>query len=118
MVYFTDLISILSDDLVDLEVDALDSIINKIQSEHNPLDADELEMWQKLKENGLKGRRCGIGITALADAIAYCGYKYGSPEANTLEESIFSSKLDAELKAQGDMAGFRGIFCGCYQRNL
>lgn len=106
------LVSLLADDLVDLEVDALDSIINKIQSEHNPLDADELEMWQKLKENGLKGRRCGIGITALADAIAYCGYKYGSPEANTLEESIFSSKLDAELKAQGDMAVIRGTFDG------
>lgn len=106
------LVSLLADDLVDLEVDALDSIINKIQSEHNLLDADELEMWQKLRENGLKGRRCGIGITALADTIAYCGYKYGSPEANTLEESIFSSKLDAELKAQGDMAVIRGTFDG------
>lgn len=105
-------ISFLADDLVDLEVKALDSIIGKLEKENNPLDKEELIMWKKLRANGLMGRRCGIGITGLADVVAKCGYKYGSLQSNILEESIFATKLDAELAAQGDLAILRGPFKG------
>lgn len=103
-------ISLLADDIVDLEVQALDSIIEKIQAENNPLNTEELKLWQKLRDNGLKGRRCGIGITALADAIAYCGHKYGTSSALTLESIIFETKFTSELEAQADMAVLRGTF--------
>lgn len=103
-------ISLLADDIVDLEVRALDSIIEKIQAENNPLNTEELKLWQKLRDNGLKGRRCGIGITALADTIAYCGYKYGTSSALILESIIFETKFTSELEAQADMAVLRGTF--------
>lgn len=103
-------ISLLADDIVDLEVQALDSIIEKIQAENNPLNTEELKLWQKLRDNGLKGRRCGIGITALADTIAYCGHKYGTSSALTLESIIFETKFTSELEAQTDMAVLRGTF--------
>ena len=73
----------LMDDLVDLELEAVDKIIKKIESDPEPDDVKyvELSMWHEIKRVAIAGRRTGLGITALGDALAYLGIKYGSDES-------------------------------------
>ena len=65
----------LMDDLVDLELEAVDKILDKIKGdpEPNAIKQDEIDTWELLQETGNKGRRTGLGFTALADAMAALG---------------------------------------------
>ena len=71
------------DDIIDLELEKIDLIIEKIASD--PEDKDvrrvELDLWHKIKDMALKGRRTGLGITAEGDMLAALGLRYGSNKA-------------------------------------
>ena len=85
----------LMDDLIDLELEALDKIISKIKKDPEPeyIKRAELEWWKKVRKACHDGRRTGTGITALGDTLAFLGIKYGT------EESIkFTSKIYQTLK--------------------
>lgn len=85
----------LMDDLIDLELEALDKIISKIKKDPEPehIKRSELEWWKKVRKACHDGRRTGTGITALGDTLAFLGIKYGT------EESIkFTSKIYQTLK--------------------
>ena len=71
------------DDIIDLELECIDRIIEKIESDPEPPDIKrtERELWEKIKEKAILGRRTGIGITAEGDMLAALGYRYGSDEA-------------------------------------
>ena len=69
------------DDIVDLENEKIDAIIEKIKMTQNQNILKELELWMKIKEKTLQGRRTGLGITAEGDMLAALGFKYGTPEA-------------------------------------
>lgn len=73
----------LMDDIIDLELEKIDIIYNKIK--HDPEDLDirrvELSLWEKIREKALKGRRTGLGITAEGDMLAALGLTYGTDEA-------------------------------------
>lgn len=106
-------VSKLADDLVDLEVEAIDHIIGKIFNKgYNTAEA-EITLWNKIKNTTLKGRRCGIGITGLADMLAMLGVKYGSTGALNVVENLMSIKFETEVKAQVDLARDRGAFKEC-----
>ena len=106
---------VLADNLVDLELEAVDKILTKI----NPLylgngdwhqiddPSDEFKLWMKIREIGSKGRRTGTGITAYADMLAALNKSYGDIK---ITEKIFKIKLQAELDASIDMAIIRGPF--------
>ena len=71
------------DDIIDLELEKVEQIIAKIDAD--PEEADiryvESNLWKKVREMALKGRRTGLGITAEGDMIAALGMRYGSDEA-------------------------------------
>ncbi|RLD77083.1 MAG: ribonucleoside-diphosphate reductase, adenosylcobalamin-dependent, partial [Bacteroidetes bacterium] len=68
----------LMDDLVDLELEAVDKILTKIEADPEPdyIKQNEINTWKLLQETGRKGRRTGLGFTALGDTIAALGIKF------------------------------------------
>ncbi len=109
----------LSDDLVDLEIEAVEKIIAKIKSDTEPyyIKATELKLWEKVLDIGKSGRRTGLGFTALGDTLAALGLKYDSEEALTIIENIMDWKLKSELDCTTDLAILRGTFEG-WDKNL
>jgi len=102
----------LMDDLVDLELEAVDKILDKIGGDPEPdsIKRDEIETWKLLQETGRKGRRTGLGFTALADAMAALGLKFDSDEAIAEVDKLMKTKISAEFDSSIDMAIERGQF--------
>ena len=102
----------LLDNLVDLEVEAIDKIIEKIKSdpEDEKYKRVEIETWEQLKEAGKKYRRTGGGFTALGDMLASLGVEYGSEECDEVLHEVMSTKLKGEWDASTDLAIERGSF--------
>lgn len=102
----------LMDDLVDLELEAIERILNKVKSDPEPDHIKQVEVntWQLLYDAGKNGRRTGLGFTALADTVAALGFKFDSDEASTEIEQIMRTKLDAEFTSSIDMSIERGQF--------
>lgn len=99
----------LSDGLVDLELEKVEQIINKIKSD-DIYDKNELNLWEQVYKIGKNGRRTGLGITGLGDAIATLGYKYDSEQALSIVDKIMETKLIAELDASCDMSSRKGCY--------
>lgn len=97
----------LADDLVDLEIEAVDRIINTVK---NDTDDTEFKLWSKIKETAIRGRRAGLGFTGLADAIAMLGLKYDSDEGINKVESLMRIMFKGQLDSNIDMAIERGAF--------
>lgn len=102
----------LMDDLVDLELEAVDRIFNKIMHDKEPdyIKQVEIDTWKLLYKTGKKGRRTGLGFTALADAIAALGKKFDTDEAIAVVDDIMKTKLRGEFDSSIDMAITRGKF--------
>lgn len=102
----------LMDDLVDLEIEAVDKIIQKIEADPEPEEVKtiELNLWKKIREIGNNGRRTGLGVTALGDTLAMLGIKYGSDESVVKVESIYSALSLAAYRSSVNMAKERGVF--------
>ena len=102
----------LMDDLVDLELESVDRILAKIDSDPEPdhIKRVERETWQLLRDNGKIGRRTGLGFTALADAVAALGIKFDTTEALQAVDDMMRTKLQAEFDSSIDMAIERGKF--------
>ncbi len=81
----------LMDDMIDLEIEQIDSILAKVGNdpETDSTKAIELELWTKIREQALKGRRTGLGITGLGDMLAMLGIQYGSQESITETEKVY-----------------------------
>ena len=109
----------LSDDLIDLEVEHIDRILNKLQSdtETNEVKRTEIELWNKIKKTAQASRRTGLGFTALGDTLAALGMKYDSDKALLFVEQIKYLKMEAELDCTIDLAILRGTFEG-WDRNI
>lgn len=102
----------LMDDLVELEIEAIDRIIKKIESDPEPIHikVNELSLWQKIREAAINGRRTGLGPTAVGDALAMFGVKYGSDESIGVVESIYETLAIGSYKSSIDLAKERGHF--------
>lgn len=102
----------LMDDLVDLELEAIEKIIAKVQADPEPdfIKKVELETWNLLYNAGKKGRRTGLGFTALADTLAALNIKFDSSEALNMTDEIMKTKCKAEFECSIDMAIERGKF--------
>lgn len=100
------------DDIIDLEVEKIDMIIDKIKNDPEPkhVKQTELDLWKSIKETAINGRRTGSGITALADTLAAVGLKYDSEEALKTTEKMMNVKMKAELDCMIDMSIIRGSF--------
>ncbi len=102
----------LMDDLVDLELESIERILAKIDSDPEPdhIKRIERETWQLLYDTGKKGRRTGLGFTALADMLAALNLKFDSDEAMEFVDKMMRQKLQAEFDSSIDMAIERGKF--------
>lgn len=104
----------LMDDLVDLELEAVDRILAKIDSDPEPdaVKRVERETWQLLSDTGRKGRRTGLGFTGMGDALAALNLAYDSDAAVEAAEHIMRTKCEAEFNSSIDMSIERGSFVG------
>ena len=100
------------DDIIDLELEKIELIINKIAAD--PEDEDirrvELELWKKIRTMARKGRRTGLGITAEGDMLAALGLRYGTPEATAFAVKVQKTLALEAYRASVKMAAERGAF--------
>jgi ribonucleoside-diphosphate reductase alpha chain len=104
----------LADNLIDLELERIQAIINKIKDDPEPDEIKnvELRMWENVYTVCVAGRRTGCGITALGDMLAALGLKYDSDEALAVIDKVMKTKMEAELDCTIDLAILRGTFEG------
>lgn len=100
------------DDIVDLEIEKVETILSKIQSDPEPnhIKNTEFELWTKIREKAIQGRRTGLGITAEGDMLAALGYKYGTEEATEYSELIHKELAMSAYESSIIMAKERGAF--------
>ena len=60
----------------------------KADPEEQDVKQVEIQLWEKIKEKGLQGRRTGLGITAEGDMLAALGLRYGTDEATNFSEEV------------------------------
>jgi len=102
----------LMDDLVDLELECVDKILAKIESDPEPEDVKAIErnLWNKIKQACTRGRRTGLGLTAIGDMFAALGMRYGSPESIEMTDKVYGLLAMGAYQATVDMAEERGCF--------
>ncbi len=100
------------DDIIDLEMEKIDRILDKIHSdpESDEIKRTEVQLWEKIRAKTLKGRRTGVGTTAEGDMIAAMGLRYGTEEATAFSESVHKALALAAYRSSVDMARERGAF--------
>ena len=100
------------DDIVDLEIEKINQILNKIDNDPEPLDIKitEKTLWNKIKEKAIQGRRIGIGITGEGDMLAALGLQYGSDEAIDFSEEVHKTLAINVYKSSVRLANERGAF--------
>ena len=105
----------LMDDMIDLEIEQIDKIIAKVNSDPEPDNVKriETEMWEFIKEQATKGRRTGLGITGLGDALAMLNIKYGSDHSIEVTEEIYKWLSLNSYESSIQMAIERGAFPIC-----
>ena len=100
------------DDIVDLELEKIDLIMDKIS--HDPQCDDikhaEYHLWEKIKDKSSKGRRTGVGITAEGDMLAAMGLRYGTEEATTFSVDVHRTLALTAYASSVKMAQERGAF--------
>lgn len=100
------------DDIIDLEIEKIDAIIAKIDSdpEDEKLKRVERELWERIKDKTIRGRRTGLGVTGEGDMLAALGLTYGTDEATDFSVEVHKRlKLNA-YRSSVTMAEERGPF--------
>ncbi len=102
----------ISDDIIDLEIEKIDKILEKINNdkESDEVKLIELNLWKKIKEKALLGRRVGIGITAEGDMLAALGLTYATDDAIKFSEEVHKIMAIEVYKSSCLLAKDRGSF--------
>jgi len=100
------------DDIVDLEMEKIDGILEKINSdpEGDEVKRTERLLWENIKAKCREGRRTGVGITAEGDMVAAMGLRYGTDEALAFSEKVHRTLAINAYRSSVDMARDRGAF--------
>lgn len=100
------------DDIVDLELEKIDHIMQKIQQDpqSDEVKGSEYHLWEKIKHKSSQGRRTGVGITAEGDMIAAMGLRYGTPEATEFSVNVHKNLALSAYRSSVTMAQERGAF--------
>ena len=100
------------DDIIDLEMDKIDLIIDKIGTdpETPEVKQTELNLWKKIKKKTSAGRRTGCGTTAEGDMLAALGFTYGTKEATEFSTKVHKELALAYFRSSVEMAEQRGAF--------
>lgn len=102
----------LMDDLIELELEKVDKIINKIKNDPEGAEIKrvELNLWNAIKSKCIQGRRTGLGITGEGDMMAALGLTYGTDEANNFAEKVAKMLKLAAYASSVELAKERGAF--------
>ena len=100
------------DDIIDLELEKIDGILVKIDSdpESDEIKRTERNLWEKIKEKAVKGRRTGVGITAEGDMLAALNLRYGSENATDFSVLVHKTLAVEAYRSSVEMAKDRGAF--------
>jgi ribonucleoside-diphosphate reductase alpha chain len=100
------------DDIVDLEMEKIDLIIEKINKDPQNMEVKEAELhlWEKIKRKSGMGRRTGVGITAEGDMLAALGLRYGTQEATDFSVLVHKTLALNAYRSTVTMAQERGAF--------
>ena len=100
------------DDIIDLEIEKIEAIMAKIESdpESEEVKASERKLWQKIMDKSTLGRRTGVGITAEGDMLAAMGLRYGTDEATDFSEKVHRAIAVEAYRSSVQMAKERGAF--------
>ena len=90
------------DNVIDEEINCLKRIAA------NSNDKSEYDLWMKVIEVAKKGRRIGVGFTALGDTMASMGLSF--KDSDDLVKKIMDIKMRAELDATIDLGYLKGSF--------
>jgi ribonucleoside-diphosphate reductase alpha chain len=102
----------LMDDMIDLEIEQVDKILQKVSNDPEPVDVKfyERKLWENVKDIALKGRRTGLGITGLGDTLAMLGVTYGSKTSVRVTEDIYKALSVSSYTESINLAKERGSF--------
>jgi len=100
------------DDIIDLELEKVDAIIDKIVSdpEDREIKQVEISLWENIKRKAVEGRRTGVGITAEGDMLAALGLRYGSENAIDFSVEVHKTIALEAYRSSVEMAKERGPF--------
>ena len=100
------------DDIIDLELEKIEAIMAKIESdpESEEVKGAEKKLWEKIYRKSSMGRRTGVGITAEGDMLAAMGLRYGTPEATAFAEEVHKTLAIAVYSSSVNLAKERGAF--------
>ncbi|TXH11425.1 MAG: adenosylcobalamin-dependent ribonucleoside-diphosphate reductase [Spirochaetes bacterium] len=106
----------LMDDIVDLELEAIQDILQKIESDPEPnhIKASEKRLWENIYAACHHGRRTGLGVTAVGDFIAAMSFRYGSKESIELVEELYKQLATGSYASSINLAKERGAFPAFY----
>ncbi len=100
------------DDIIDLEIEKIDSIIAKVENDPEPDEIKfvELNLWKKIRKTCVEGRRTGVGITAEGDMLAAMDMAYGSDEGIAFSVKVHKTLALNAYRSSVDLAKKRGHF--------
>ena len=100
------------DDIIDLELEKIDAIIQKIDEDPEGAEVKRIErnLWLNIQTKANEGRRTGIGITAEGDMLAALGLRYASDEGTAFSVEIHKTIALEAYRASVVAAKERGPF--------
>lgn len=100
------------DDIIDLELEKIDAIIEKIKldPETEEVKRVEYKLWENIKHKAMEGRRTGVGITAEGDMLAAMGLRYGTNSATDFSVQIHKTVALEAYRSSVHLAKERGAF--------
>lgn len=104
----------LADNLVDLELEKITKILNKLKRDTESIESrrTEITLWEKIYKVASSGRRTGCGFTGLGDMVAALGVDYDSEDGMKYIDEVMKTKMKGELDCTIDLAIYRGSFEG------
>lgn len=102
----------LMDDIIDLEIEKIELIQEKINTDpqSEEVKATEKHLWEKIIDKSTAGRRTGVGITAEGDMLAAMGLRYGTQEATDFAVEVQKVLALNAYRSSVTMAKERGAF--------
>ena len=102
----------LMDDIIDLELEKIEKILNKIEHDPEPasIKATEKQLWLNIRKKCEEGRRTGIGITAEGDMLAAMGFQYGTEPATEFAVEVHKVLAVSVYRSSVQLAKERGAF--------
>lgn len=102
----------LMDDIVDLDIESTVAILSKVKSdpESDRIKRTEVELWERILDKAVRGRRTGNGMTAIGDTLAMLGISYSGAKGIAFVEKLYAVHSRTCWESSIELASERGAF--------